>query len=303
MRFLDYIFAARPLLHLPVWSIYLVSLHYHLELSNDSIAALDYLMIFALTLAAASSYFINQIYDYESDLINKKLGFLQNNQITLKSMMNCFLLTALISIVIGFYLSLIAGMLILMLVVIGYIYSAPPFRLKDRPLSGFLANAYGFGFIIPLTVMPDINMHNTGLLGWDNPFYFFFTVGAIYFLTTLPDKEGDEIVGKKTVAVLLPQSIVKLSALIFLVISALIAFQSGFILLVYVSLVSIIPVIISLIIKSTKLEMFAIKFPILLLTLLAGYFFYGYFVFIVALVVLTRIYYKKRNNMIYPKLT
>ena len=33
MQVLDYIFAARPMLHLPVWSVYLVTLHYNFESS------------------------------------------------------------------------------------------------------------------------------------------------------------------------------------------------------------------------------------------------------------------------------
>jgi len=34
MKQLDYIFAARPMLLLPVWSIFLVALHYHHELAQ-----------------------------------------------------------------------------------------------------------------------------------------------------------------------------------------------------------------------------------------------------------------------------
>lgn len=261
------------------------------------------LMLISLTLAAAASYYINQVFDYETDLINKKLGFLQTNKLTIKEMLYAFVVCAVISVVLAFYLSLFVGLILLIIVVLGYIYSAPPFRLKDRPLSGFLSNAYGIGLLIPFTVMPDFGMNNNGLLGWDNPVYFFFTVGAIYLLTTIPDKEGDEVVGKKTVAVMMPEWIVKLLAFLCLLISIKIAFASHFMILVYISAISAIPVILSFFLKSKLLILFSIKFPIILLTLIAGYFFIGYLVFILALLVLTRIYYKKRFNLIYPKLT
>ncbi len=303
MKILDYIFAARPLLHLPVWSIYLVTLHYHLELSKDSFALSDILMLLALTLATSASYYINQIYDYESDLLNDKLGFLQKEYISFAEIKTLYYLCAAISIGIAFYLSNLAGFLILALIVLGAIYSAPPLRLKDRPISGLLANAIGYGFIVPLTVMPDMTLHNDGLLGWDNPFYFTLTIGAIYLLTTIPDKEGDRKAGKRTLAVILSTPLVKLLALILLIDSVVIAHSSNFLLLVILSAISILILIISLFSESEKILFFAIKMPILLLTLLAGYFFFYYVLFIVALLIGTRLYYRKRFNMDYPKLT
>ena len=303
MKIFDYIFAARPLLHLPVWSVYLVTLHYHLELSQDSFALTDILMLLALTLATSASYYINQIYDYDSDKINNKLGFLQKEYMSFNEMKTLYYLCAIFSISIGFYLSLFAGFLLLTLNILGTIYSAPPVRLKDRPISGLLTNAIGYGFIIPLTVMPDMTIHNDGLLGWDNPFYFTLTIGAIYLLTTIPDKEGDEKTGKRTLSVILSTPLIKILALILLIDSVVIANDSNYILLVILSIISALILLITLFAESEKLLFLSIKLPILLLTLLAGYFFYLYAVFIVALLITTRLYYKKRFNMEYPKLT
>ncbi len=41
MNWLDLIFAARPMFHLPGWSIFLVSLHYHHQISGDSFSVED----------------------------------------------------------------------------------------------------------------------------------------------------------------------------------------------------------------------------------------------------------------------
>lgn len=303
MKILDYIFAARPLLHLPVWSIYLVTLHYHLNLSKENFTTTDLLILFALTLATSGTYYINQIYDFESDKLNNKLGFLQKEYITFAEMKACYYICTLLAIAIGFYLSLLSGFLITLLVLLGAIYSAPPLRLKDRPLFGLLTNAIGYGFIVPLMVMPDMTMHNNGILGWDTPFYFTLTIGAIYLLTTIPDKEGDRRTGKKTLAIILPTSIVMFLALLLLIDSAVVAYNSNFMFLVGISIIAILLVIVSIFSKSEKLLFLSIKLPILLLTVLAGYFFYFYGIFIVALIIGTRLYYKKRFKIGYPKLT
>ena len=75
MRLADFIFAARPMLLLPVWSIYLIASKFSYQHAPfDWKASLS---IIAVSLAAVGAYFVNQIYDYHTDLINKKLGFLQ----------------------------------------------------------------------------------------------------------------------------------------------------------------------------------------------------------------------------------
>lgn len=303
MKIIDYIFAARPLLHLPVWSVYLVTLYYHHQLTNEPFTNIDLLLLIALTLVSSSAYYINQIYDYDSDKLNNKLGFLQNQYISFAEMKTLYYVTAILSIAVGFYVSKNSGFLLTTLVLLGGLYSVPPFRLKDRPFLGLLSNAIGYGFIVPMLVMPNLGMHNSGLFKWNILYYFMLTIGAIYLLTTIPDKEGDKKSGKKTVAVLLPSSLIKLLACMLLIDSALIAYNSDYQMLFILSIISTSVTIVSLINKSEKLLFIAIKLPILLLTLLAGYFFYYYAVFIVALIIGTRLYYKKRFNMEYPKLT
>ena len=73
----DFFFAARPMLHLPIWSVYLVSLHYHNQLSGSKFDLSDLAMLCLLSLMAAAAYYLNQIHDYDSDKINRKLGCMQ----------------------------------------------------------------------------------------------------------------------------------------------------------------------------------------------------------------------------------
>jgi 4-hydroxybenzoate polyprenyltransferase len=76
MKVLDFIFAARPLLHIPVWTVYLITLHHHRQADNGLFSIEDLVMLGCLSLLFAGAFYLNQVYDYDSDLRNKKLGFL-----------------------------------------------------------------------------------------------------------------------------------------------------------------------------------------------------------------------------------
>lgn len=303
MKLLDFVFAARPMLHLPIWSIYLVSLFYHRQLSGDSFRWSDAGMLACLSLLASGAYYLNQMYDQDSDKINRKLGFLQMGLLTERELMGAYVFVSLIAVGWALLCSFFTLIIFLQFFVLGYAYSAPPLRLKDRPVAGLVVNAYTFGFLVPFTVMPQLTFHNTGLLGWDNPIYFFLAVASIYLLTTLPDREGDRATGKRTVAVLVNPRAVKLLAFLLMLLAAYVASRSQRDLLTLMSLVSAFPVLLALFFEGQKYELFAAKFPIFLLTVLAGYFYPGYLLFIVVLVILSRIYYKRRFNQIYPRLT
>lgn len=303
MKIFDYIFAARPILLLPVWSIYLVSLHYHHQLAGKTFSISDAGMLASLTLLSAAAYYINQIYDRESDRLNNKIGFIQNGILTEKELNRLYLTTVVLGLL---FLPLYPGFMMLLLIqvfLLGFFYSAPPLRLKDRSLAALFVNAYGIGFIIPFLVMPEINSHNAGLLGWDNPFYFMYVVAGSYILTTIPDIEGDRKTGKRTLGVILPYRINIMIVLLMFGAAVYTAFYSGHIELFYLAGISFVLTFTLVFLKIKSYMLFVIKLPILLLTLFAGYCYPIYFIFIVALLVATRIYYKKRFNLNYPKLS
>ena len=302
MRILDYLFAGRPLLHLPLWTIYLVTLHYHQRISGDRFSFIDLVLMACLSMLFAGAYYLNQVYDAESDRINNKLGFLQRGFLTEKAMVTLFLLLSVGAILIGSFISNPSAIMFLLIFVLSYAYSTPPFRLKDRAFGGLFANAVAYGFLVSMAVMPDMNINNIGLLGWDNPIYFTLTVGAIYCITTVPDIEGDAAVGKRTVAVVWGRRPALIVGLVLMLLSVLVAYHSGYLVLAILSALGSLLIIPAIFSRSEKPVLLAAKLPILLLTLLAGYFFPVYFLFIVALLIATRIYYRKRFDVIYPRL-
>ena len=303
MKLLDYIFAARPMLLLPVWSIFLVALHYHHELAEKTFSWSDLLILSCLTILTAGAYYINQVFDIESDKLNSKLGFLQKRLVSAGMLMAMYIIFSVLALSAAVFISTTLFIIFLQLLLLSFVYSAPPFRLKDRAVSGLFANAYSFGFLIPISVMPLITQHSAGLMGWDNPFYFFLSVIGVHILTTIPDIKGDKAAGKKTIGLILPLRVALLSAFMSFGGAALVAHYSNFLPLMIIAVISATLALTALVSTNLQIILAAAKIPILLLTLLAGYFYPIYFLFIVALLFLTRAYYKKRFNVVYPGLT
>ncbi|PWB68385.1 hypothetical protein C3F09_11805 [candidate division GN15 bacterium] len=302
LKAVDLFFAARPMLHLPIWSIYLVCLHYHHQLDGGRFDRWNLLMLLCLSFLAAGSYWWNQSFDAESDFENRKLGFLQRGFLNRAQLSSAFLISSLVGLAIAPIYSALVLAIFAQAFVLSFTYSAPPFRLKDRPFWGLFANAWGIGFLVPFCVMPELTIHNAGLLGWDNPIYFFFAVASIYIITTIPDAAGDRLAGKRTIAVLFGKRAALVLALILVLLSAVIAYWSGYVLLCGISLASALTIVTAIVFRSVRVTLAAAKTPILLLTILAGYFYPVYFVFIIVLVTLTRLYYARRFHMTYPRL-
>ncbi len=298
MKVIDFIFAARPMLLLPVWSLYLIADKFYFGADLFDIS--DFIVLMSLTMLVAGAYYINQIYDYQSDLINKKLGFLQSGKISKNEMIVVYVLISVVSIITGFKISLFSGVLFCVVFILGYIYSAPPLRLKDRPISGLLSNSFAYGFLIPLSLpgfaaKPDYLMMIL-------PTYYFMIVSAGYLLTIIPDRDGDAKTGKQTLAVLLSDRSIIMVAIILLLISLLLAMQMNHLFLIIISSISILLYGVTLISPKKNLILLACKLPILLMSLLAGYYYPGYLIFLVALLILTRLYYKKRFGIVYPRI-
>ena len=303
MKKLDLIFAARPMLHLPGWSIFLVALHYHHQISGQYFSLEDLLVLVGITLMTAGAMYVNQVFDVASDEINRKLGFISRGFLSDRKMMAAFLISSLAGLVIGAFISFVTLAIFIQAFALAWIYSVPPFRLKDRAFWGMLTNGWAFGWLVSFAVMPEINVHNAGQLGWDNPFYFFYVVAAVHCLTTIPDREGDRATGKMTLAVVLgPRITYGLAALLYLL-ALVTALRSGFLPLAVLAGLALALVLVNLLGSGRLPATVAAKIPILLLTLLAGTFYPAYLVFIIVLVWLTRVYYRRRFNMVYPSLT
>ena len=299
MRLLDFIFAARPMLLLPVWSIYLVT-HHFLNL-DGKIGAKAFVTLSAISLLMAGSYLINQIYDFQSDVINNKIGFLQRGYLEKREIAAAYFSTTVVGTAISAFLGLTFMIIALLIVLLGFFYSSPPLRLKDRPLWGLLANGIGYGVLMPLSAASyrKLEFSLLGLL----ILYFSLTVSAIYLITAIIDREGDQRTGKHTLSTKYSERGLVIIGLTLVAGSLIVFARMNLWPLGVMSVATFTLFLVLMIAQSQRLLLFSSKFPILLLTLLAGYYYPVYLVFVLVLIIACRLYYKKRFGMIYPKLS
>jgi 4-hydroxybenzoate polyprenyltransferase len=196
---LDYFFVLRPVLLVPVWTVFLRGAAFDsLPLPAPLSAQLVGMLVASAWLFGAV-YVLNQYFDIETDRANQKLHFLPLGLVSRGAAIYLYVsLTAGALLVAGWISGKVLG-LCLAVAVLGYLYSAPPWRLKDRPFWALFANTAAHGtlvFLLGWFLTP-----RAGFAGLVASLPYFFAVGAIYILTTVPDVEGDRAAGKKTLSV------------------------------------------------------------------------------------------------------
>ncbi len=298
LKYLDYVFLIRPVLMPPVWTILLLGHYRSSEISGES--NLAGLAILLVTFLVGGVYVLNQIFDIESDRLNQKLFFLAKGYISAKSAIFETVLLNLTGIVPAFLISLRLGLLFILGMVLGFVYSAPPVSFKNRPLGGLLLNALAHGnlaFLIGWSVNRPLSAES---LLFSLP--YMFAVAAIYLNTTVPDTEGDRQVGKITLSVKWGRQRVTILSVILVAVAITAS-----------ALVRDIPFLVA---SSLSFPLFAsaalgrqerrialsTKLSILFLSIAAGIFYPWYFAILTIGFIGTRLYYKARFDLDYPAL-
>ena len=254
-----------------------------------------------VTFLVGAVYVLNQICDIESDKLNKKLFFLAQGFVSKRSALVEMSLLNLAGIIPAFLISLQLGLLFALGALFGFVYSAPPFALKNRPIGSLVTNALAHGslaFLIGWSMNRSLSLES---VLFSLP--YLFAVAAVYLNTTVPDIKGDQATGKITFAVrwgkerttglslLLVASAIVLSLITddtpFLVASAL---SFPFFLFAGFS-------------RKERSVVLSTKASILLLSIAAGVFYLWYFLILILGFAATRLYYRVRFNMNYPALS
>ena len=303
MKLFDFIFAARPLLHLPVWTVYLIALEAFSKTEPPLFTTGNLLTIIALNLLFAGAFYYNQVEDEESDRLNNKLGFLQRGYITRKGMLRAFYLPTIAALALSIYISLWLTGVTILLIALSIAYSHAKTRLKDKPMGGLIANMLAHGGLVSLAGYP---VYARGVIDEKAIYlalYFYVTVGAIYLMTTIPDLEGDRATGKITMAVKQGPEKTITFAILLMILGIALGMQSEVSGLASLAGLSTGLFLWARLDISPKVVLLSCKLPLLLLTFWAGAAYPLYLLFVIALLIVTRIYYKRRFNMVYPKLT
>ncbi len=300
MKALDLIFFGRPLLVIPVWTVYLhyLAIESGAGYFNFRPGANSIINLLILTLIFMGSYVINQIFDIDSDRINNKLYFLPRGIISIATAWAWYGVVTVGGLIIAIVMSPQSIRAAIVIIALGVLYSVPGVRLKDNPIGGLMANAVGYGIMVPWTAADEIMTLFPGI----GMIPYFLAIASGYILTTIPDLSGDSATGKRTLAVImgvrgalwlaLLTTLATVGASVWLgnyemgIVAGATAVGVGYILM------------------SSKAELIAVlcKVPILLLTLIAASHYLFYMAVLLLTIILTRVYYKKRFGIVYPEL-
>jgi geranylgeranylglycerol-phosphate geranylgeranyltransferase len=282
----------------PVWTILLLGHHQGSRYATSD-KSLFWLFLFS-TFFIGGVYLLNQIYDLETDRKNKKLFFLAEGHISKK---NAWVLTVflyLFSVLPAYGLSLTIGIIFTLGLIFSFIYSTPPFTLKNKTYSGILTNLLSHGslvFIAGFCARADFSLR---AVLFSLPYAL--AVGAVYINTTLPDIEGDKTVGKITFGTrfgILKSTIVSTTLVLLSIILSIIILDLPFL---FSAIISFPFYLLALLTKEAGKSVLASKVSILFLSLAAGYFYSWYFIILILGFSGTRLYYKERFNLEYPSL-
>lgn len=196
----------------------------------------------ACVFVAAGGYVINDIFDIESDNINRPEKLILSKHISPKSAKIFYGILTILGITSGFLTGIGMGILCIVLAILLYFYSSD---LKGEMLQGNLLIAMMAGMVVYVASRGVFNVHNT----------YFAEFASVAFLITMArelikdieDMEGDKAQEHETYPIMKGIRATKILAAIFLIltlfISVLLIFQSQELLFrIYISALIILPI-------------------------------------------------------------
>lgn len=260
----------------------------------------NFLFLALFTMLMGAVFLINQIEDVESDKLNNKLFLIANGDISIrKAYIETVLLIVIPIIIMIWKRSDLALLMAISFIIMGWMYSCRPIVLKDKPIGGILPNFFG-GYIIFIygwMIKGDSGME---MIYYATPYVLGLI--AVYFLTTVPDIEGDKGANKITVAVKYGANRVIMAGLIVDIL-AIIAGLFTRDIIILIPTILILPFFIqSAITKSNRIVLKTNKFAALFLSLIICFHYPLYLVLLVFLYFFSKWYYRNRFNITYPSL-
>ncbi len=301
---LDYIFLLRPTILIPVWTFFLLGARHGNRASGGSADPVTFaagLAVFSALLGAV--YIINQITDRRTDLAANKLFLISHSIVNLPSARIMAALLAAASLAAGFlFMSGKFFMILSASLLLGLLYSIEPVRLKKRAVLDIAANAAGSGL---LNTLAGWIASGAALEGYVVLLPYPLAVASVHMVTALADIEADRGSGLVTSGVLAgPVTGMRIAAGLMFAAAAS-ALLVGNRPALFASLLSL-PFLAAG--SSRRKESSAgrillpAKIATLVFALAAGFFFPLFIPLLAAVILATRIYYKRRFGISYPSL-
>lgn len=149
---------------------------------------------------------VNDAYDLENDRANprKATAPLVTGRVSRQQAMRISAVAGTLAVILAFALSWLFATGVAATVLLGWMYSAPPLRLKARPGADVAANAVAVGVFGPLGGWVAINATTDGF-PWAIAIIGIMAGSALYLPTTMADRAADIAYGARTTAVALGQ--------------------------------------------------------------------------------------------------
>ncbi len=301
-HFLDYLFVLRPILLVPAWTMLLVGYcraQGHLSITLELPGKFWLAMLIYSGLMGAV-YIVNQIFDVETDRLNKKLflvaeGYVNKKAISLEAIV--FFLGAL---VIGFWrFSALFGIIITLSGILGLLYSVPPFKFKGKPFLDMLANGLGYGLLAFAAGWISAGRDNSNVWLFSIPYVL--AVSAVYLNTTIPDYSSDKATGNITTGVFMGIKATRWLALAVMLGSLLFSIHLKDYLCLAAAGAALPLFVMAVISANMKWTMLSYQAGSLMLVILAGLLFPIYIPILIATFLALKFYHKWRFGMDYPK--
>ncbi|MEO0206539.1 MAG: UbiA family prenyltransferase, partial [candidate division WOR-3 bacterium] len=183
----DYFFILRPLILIPVWDFFLIG--NYLASPDNRFATKPFIGLCLYTMLMGGVYILNQITDINTDRLNKKLFILSESYMPLKNAYIEMLLLWSLSLFFSWFFGIHFFILVLISLIIGILYSVPPFKLKGRPFLDTLSNGIGYGVINFAAGWLMQKSFEWQIFSRFLP--YFLSISAVFINTTIVDIEGD----------------------------------------------------------------------------------------------------------------
>lgn len=296
---LDYFFFARPVLMPPVWTIALLGAKSAWLQPAPSETWRWVVLFVQLFCLFGGVYTLNQIFDIESDRINRKLFFLPERLISVRAAWIFTVTLNIAALILGFLLGTVYLALTYVVLVMGVFYSAGTHPWKNHTFLGFLANVIAHGLIV---YMMGLVFRNGSLAQfWPLAVPYGFAVGGVYLATTVADVEGDRAAQKRTLAVRWGPVATMGTGMLFVGFALGMSASMGEWLLALASVVTL-PVFLYSALTNGSHATLAAKTGVGALTIAAVLVYPYYLLVLVAGFLVTRRFFHWRFNLTYPSL-
>jgi len=299
----DYLFLLRPMILIPVWTFFLLGARHGAKASALEIDTIRLgAGLFSFTALLGAIYIMNQIADRAADLEGNKLFLIPRGIISVRAAwieaaaLVAAAFTAALAVLPALFSAILAASLAL-----GAAYSFEPVRLKRRPAVDVIANAAGNGALNTLAGWVAVG---APLAGWMTLAPYPFAVASVHLATTLADIEADSKMGFRTSGVALGVSRGLFASTALMGGAAVAAYIAGNGTALIASILSLpfflIPARSITAPARSADALIPVKTATLIFSAAAGFLVPLYLPFLAAVIILTRLYYKRRFGVDYP---